>query len=63
MKLKIEFNLDNAAFNPYPSEEIARILKELAGDIEGCRKAYPITIMDWNGNAIGTARLIKERNR
>ena len=35
MKIKIEIDCDNAAFNDYPEFEVSRILQELSRDIQG----------------------------
>ena len=60
MKLKIEFNTDNAAFNPfegdgsnaYPSEpEISRILTIVVDQLANGTTEAPIR--DINGNTIG----------
>lgn len=55
MKLKIEIDLDNAAFEPDANEEIARIL----GDLSGMRlyDESPIRIRDNNGNTVGNLRI------
>lgn len=52
-KFTVEFKCNNAAFDP-PEPEIARILRKLAdkaeqGIIPDC------IIMDYNGNAVGSA--------
>ena len=48
-KLTIETN--NAAFEPYPEMETARILREIADVLEGAANAGTAT--DINGNAVG----------
>ena len=51
MKFKIEIECDNAAFDE-PYEELARILRDLADDIEeSVHLAHPI--FDINGNRVG----------
>ena len=54
MKLKIEFAMDNAAFDP-PCEEAARILREIADDIQNGKWNRPV--MDLNGNQVGECRV------
>lgn len=64
--MKIEFNTDGAAFydeyadevmnNIYKNEEIIRILKGIIDDIEFLGKDYG-SIMDINGNKIGTWKM------
>lgn len=60
MTLKIEINMDNAAFEPDSGTEAARILRKLAADIDGYN--YPVDkalrrLLDVNGNAVGTAEI------
>lgn len=69
MKLRIEIEMDNAAFSEAPGLELHYILNRLAtvagqspyrGDLEhamGSNKE-PRKIHDANGNTVGTARLI-----
>lgn len=54
MKLKIEFSIDNAAFEDY-TNEIPAILSGIAAKIEdNPQKAQPKTFLrDSNGNQIG----------
>lgn len=60
--LNIEINLDNAAFED--SEEVSRILRSLADRIEVqvidgslIANAEEFTLMDFNGNWAGSARI------
>lgn len=50
MKFKVEFSVDNAAFEEDMSEETARILEKIA---ESVRRGLCPSIMDSNGNRIG----------
>ena len=52
MKYQIEIETDNAAFNDYQEQEVARILKDLAGKAEA---GYPLDVplYDLNGNEVG----------
>lgn len=56
MKLIIEIDLSNAAFDPCPNQEISNILMELGQDImiDGpeCK-----TIRDSNGNTCGKVKI------
>jgi len=56
MKIKIEINCDNAAFNDYPEFEISRILQELSRDIQGDFRDRKI--VDFNGNVVGKFNII-----
>jgi hypothetical protein len=59
MKLKIEFSLDNSAFeDENAGSEVARILYALAGRIESYHQRdfevdFGAAILDINGNRIG----------
>ena len=60
MYYRIEIAIDNAAFSPEPGPELARILSQLAHQIECIEEAdleYVIRLRDYNGNAVGTAAL------
>lgn len=62
MKLKVEINLDNAAFEPDAGTEAARLLRQLANDIDGNRLAVAGSVKslrDVNGNAVGKAQVVK----
>ncbi len=53
MKIKIEINTDNAAFQPDPIEEVRRILKESMDEflVSYATKKH---LRDINGNFVGT---------
>lgn len=51
--LKIEFETDNAAFDDAPATETARILRQIARDIEQGYNLGGAAIYDTNGNRIG----------
>lgn len=63
MKWMIEITeLDNAAFEEAPAQEIARILRELAKDFE--QSGMPGKggkLYDFNGNVVGSARFVNKR--
>ena len=53
---RIEIQTDNAAFDPDPGPELARILRELAARLDdGVDLAEPIRLRDINGNTVGSA--------
>jgi len=54
MKLHIEMDCDNAAFEPEPGQEAARILSELARLIDGSKPPYSGKLFDANGNRVGS---------
>jgi hypothetical protein len=59
MRLKIEIEMDGAAFEPDNGTEAARILRELADDMEGgivaTASGSSATLRDINGNRVGEA--------
>ena len=61
MKLKIEINLDNAAFDPTGTEEEVRILRGLADHLEtrGTTRNWSKPLIDINGNKVGEARVTR----
>lgn len=61
MIFRVEMNCDNAAFDDYGHDEIARILTGLAGKIAGAEELpVYIKIMDINGNNVGQATFSEE---
>jgi len=58
VKYQIEIETDNAAFDDYQEQEVARILKDLAGKAEA---GYPLDVQlyDFNGNEVGFCRRIE----
>jgi hypothetical protein len=56
MTYRISIETDNAAFDPDPGAELARILRGLADRLEdGGDLAEPIRLRDFNGNTVGEA--------
>lgn len=54
MKFMLNLTADNAAFDPDPGPEIARILRKIADHIEsGGEYEFFQTILDVNGNDVG----------
>ena len=63
MKATITVNMDNAAFEPDNGQELARILRRLAGWIEGVRRVSPDEsqgLRDVNGNTVGQFTITEE---
>ena len=57
MKCKITIDMDNAAFEPDPDQELARILKVLAKRVTETGEVE--TIMDANRNKVGTIKFTR----
>jgi hypothetical protein len=57
MELTIKINMDNEAFCDCQGEELARILGNIAEDMEGCSwdedQTEKASILDFNGNKVG----------
>lgn len=60
MRIKIEMNMDNAAFDDDPRGEAARIIKRLAERIEGASDKV-FFLADINGNNVGKAEILGKR--
>ena len=57
----IKISTDNAAFDPYPTDEIARIVREVATFLDqGIDKRF--ILRDINGNKVGTAEFTPEED-
>lgn len=55
MEFILNINLDNDAFQPAPTQELVRMLKDITEGIEeGIDFCYFDTIMDINGNKVGS---------
>ena len=59
MRINIEINTDNQAFEFDKEGEILRILKELINNNELWSQEQ-IKLFDYNGNSIGIAKIINE---
>ena len=58
MRLALEIEMDNAAFENHNGNECARILRQLAEDRirpNELEVGDSFTLMDYNGNKVGTA--------
>lgn len=55
--LTVEIATDNAAFDPEPGYELARILRDLADNLEQGSAPDTFVLRDVNGNKVGTATL------
>lgn len=64
MRLTITIDCGNAAFGDEPGPEVARILRQLAGDFEDAGDFLPGTaekrLRDVNGNACGRVTVTPE---
>lgn len=54
MRFTIDIECNNSAFDPDPWPELARILRDMAGQLEERHPDY-MTLRDVNGNAVGNA--------
>lgn len=65
MKFVVDIECDNAAFDgPGESHETARILRELAMDLErypDLPRGRPIQLHDINGKTVGRAKVVGKR--
>ena len=52
--LELKFQSGNAAFDDNPQQETARILRELADDIEASGMFCQGNLTDVNGNTVGS---------
>lgn len=58
MEFTVRFDCDNAAFDPDPGPEIARILRVVAQQVEdGEDASKSLNTRDINGNVVGTFKL------
>ena len=66
MKARITINMDNAAFDEFPHEELSRILAKLARDIGeyGMNPSLRgMTLHDINGNTVGEIKITGRQAR
>ena len=59
MKINIEINTDNQAFEFDENMEISRILKELIDNHDFLNREQ-FKLFDYNGNSVGIAKIINE---
>ena len=59
MKINIEINTDNQAFEFDENMEISRILKELIDNHDFLNQEQ-VKLFDYNGNSVGIAKIINE---
>jgi hypothetical protein len=64
MEMKITIAMDNAAFDGQQGTEVARILRELAGKLEGNNWLGNLNarLFDVNGNRVGEAFTIASQS-
>ena len=64
MKFELTIDCDNAAFEPdvegAVNFEVARILENVADRLRGPFIDGPFTLLDANGNSVGTARFVDD---
>ena len=65
MKIKIEFDLENAAFKDFPLMEVDAVMKQAKKKVfnsmdGGDFKAFEGILMDTNGNTIGSVLVTKD---
>jgi hypothetical protein len=59
MKVLIDIDCSNAAFEDFPDAEVARILREAADKVSGPKKVGDsFALRDINGNTVGSLRLV-----
>ena len=56
MKLFIEIEMENSAFDESPASEAARIMRVAAYQVEA-GELPPFTLRDLNGNRVGVVRM------
>jgi len=61
MKAVIKINMDNAAFDPEPSIELGRILREVADEVDPwpIKPGSRMILRDINGNTVGELKVSK----
>ena len=62
MEFHVRVNVDNAAFKTGDGSELARLLRELADELEHVQPKS-ITLRDVNGNVVGYAQFGTPRKR
>lgn len=61
MELRIKIACDNAAFEPDPGYEVARILREFADTTQiAAAIGHKYVLRDINGNSVGSAEFVGE---
>jgi hypothetical protein len=57
MQLKININMDNAAFDPDFVPELSRIFSDISERLEYLGNNKPLVIRDINGNLVGECKI------
>jgi hypothetical protein len=57
MQITIKINTESAAFEDCSAVEVARILRKLAGKIDGEDGVNPRALLDVNGNKCGSVEV------
>ena len=63
MKLMIEIEMGNDAFQEFPTVEVARILNTIPARMDFDGERQTIRLKDINGNMVGTAKTVFTRKR
>ena len=63
MKLKIEIDMDNAAFDDSPAEEVKSILNTVVRSLYFVGVKETVTVRDSNGNTIGKATVTSKTRK
>ena len=58
-KFILEIEMENAAFDPYPSTEIKRILVDLTCTFNPTKLKDGVLLRDVNGNTVGYAQVVE----
>ena len=59
MQFKCEINMDNDSFGDDPHEELSKIIENISNEVDAWACAERTkTIRDYNGNKIGTWKII-----
>ena len=54
MKIKIEIDCNNSAFQDCPTTEASRILSGICQDLNASGHFHPCKLHDYNGNCVGS---------
>lgn len=54
MNFKLTVDCNNDAFEPFPNDELARILRRLADRLDSAASPDAGTLADANGNTVGS---------
>ena len=66
MKATLQINMDNAAFGERPATELARILRNMAQDVDEHCLQYAgdaVFAIDINGNSVGKLEIVEDNKK